>query len=536
MINLFIVGLFLYFFYPEKRKLILNSTPHIDLTLKNRFKKDKVPDNLDVIIIGSGMGGLIAAAYLSKKGKKVLVLEQHYTAGGCTHNFVLNNMMFDSGLHYISDPVDFGNILDELGDPNILIEWEEMCRTDGIFDLITYDGKSYGFTKEPQFLGKLIGYFPEKEKEFKIYMDLLKGINYYVKFLSILKLLPIAVVEVFITIFRKFGLFDRIIKIATMDAYSVINGIFQDDKITKILTGQYGNLGIKPQLCPFVFHAILVNYYLKGGYYPKGGSRLIAHKLISAIYNNGGQVLVNAKVKRIIVDDGVCVGVNVKNMNIYAKKIVSAIGILNTKKLLLDDMSPIVCKFRQQCEKFKPSISHCTLFCVINSTDDFPDYNNWVINDNSPAFFISFPSEKDSYLRKKYVGRKSCVVIMEEEYGNYSDFINGDKRCNRKEYQQYKEIKSQQILNVLYENYPQLEGKIESYFLGTPLTNKFYIGSENGASYGIEHNMDKLDYRVLRPKTIIKNLYLTGQDITMNGVAGAVGSGILTSYSIMNFL
>ena len=54
MINLFIVGLFLYFFYPEKRKLILNSTPHIDLTLKNRFKKDKVPDNLDVIIIGSG--------------------------------------------------------------------------------------------------------------------------------------------------------------------------------------------------------------------------------------------------------------------------------------------------------------------------------------------------------------------------------------------------------------------------------------------------------------------------------------------------
>ena len=82
----------------------------------------------------------------------------------------------------------------------------------------------------------------------------------------------------------------------------------------------------------------------------------------------------------------------------------------------------------------------------------------------------------------------------------------------------------------------ELEGKIESYFLGTPLTNKFYIGSENGASYGIEHNMDKLDYRVLRPKTIIKNLYLTGQDITMNGVAGAVGSGILTSYSIMNFL
>ncbi len=45
--------------------------------LKQPFSMSKVPDDLDAIVIGSGMGGLSTAAILSKAGKKVLVLEQH---------------------------------------------------------------------------------------------------------------------------------------------------------------------------------------------------------------------------------------------------------------------------------------------------------------------------------------------------------------------------------------------------------------------------------------------------------------------------
>ena len=62
-----------------------------------------------------------------------------------------------------------------------------------------------------------------------------------------------------------------------------------------------------------------------------------------------------------------------------------------------------------------------------------------------------------------------------------------------------------------------------------------YLGSKKGSSYGIEHNIDKIDYKLLRPQTPIKNLYLTGQDITMNGVAGAMGAGILTSYVLSEY-
>ena len=66
-----------------------------------RFSKRKIPDEVDVIIIGSGISGLYCAALLAKAGKRVLVLEQHYVAGGCTHCFEDKGWEFDTGSSYI---------------------------------------------------------------------------------------------------------------------------------------------------------------------------------------------------------------------------------------------------------------------------------------------------------------------------------------------------------------------------------------------------------------------------------------------------
>lgn len=55
--------------------------------LTDRYTLSKVPADLDAVVIGSGMSGLTCAAILARQGKKVVVLEQHDRAGGCTHMF-----------------------------------------------------------------------------------------------------------------------------------------------------------------------------------------------------------------------------------------------------------------------------------------------------------------------------------------------------------------------------------------------------------------------------------------------------------------
>ena len=73
-----------------------------DKVLKQGFVARKVPENLDAIVIGSGIGGLCTAALLAKAGKKVLVLEQHDQAGGCCHSFTDKGKLLQSFDHNVS--------------------------------------------------------------------------------------------------------------------------------------------------------------------------------------------------------------------------------------------------------------------------------------------------------------------------------------------------------------------------------------------------------------------------------------------------
>ena len=80
------------------------------------FHRAKFDDFYDVIIIGSGMGGLTAAACLSKKGFKTLVLERHYAAGGFTHTYKRKGYEWDVGLHYIGEVQKKGSVIRNIFD------------------------------------------------------------------------------------------------------------------------------------------------------------------------------------------------------------------------------------------------------------------------------------------------------------------------------------------------------------------------------------------------------------------------------------
>ena len=71
------------------------------------YRQANVDDNFDAIVIGSGMGGLTTASLLARHARKrVLILEQHYTAGGFTHVFHRPGYEWDVGVHYIGQVHD----------------------------------------------------------------------------------------------------------------------------------------------------------------------------------------------------------------------------------------------------------------------------------------------------------------------------------------------------------------------------------------------------------------------------------------------
>ena len=117
--------------------------------LHEKFNPSKLPQDIDYIVIGSGMGGLTTAAILSRLGRKVVVLEQHHdVAGGGTHMFDLKGYVFDSGLHYTvpwSGPLF---ALTCLKKPKDCIPFDLMLEEDGTIDkvyLVEPDEKSGKF-------------------------------------------------------------------------------------------------------------------------------------------------------------------------------------------------------------------------------------------------------------------------------------------------------------------------------------------------------------------------------------------------------
>lgn len=68
-----------------------------------RYRTGRAAAHYDCIVIGSGIGGHCAAALQARLGRRVCVLEQHYTAGGFTHSYEREGFEWDLGVHYIGD-------------------------------------------------------------------------------------------------------------------------------------------------------------------------------------------------------------------------------------------------------------------------------------------------------------------------------------------------------------------------------------------------------------------------------------------------
>lgn len=513
----------------------------------------KIEKQYDAICIGSGLGSLTTASLLARAGKKVLVLEKHYTPGGFTHTFTRNDYEWDVGLHYVGEVNKEGTLLkilfDDITDGNLL--WEDMGE---VYDRIVIEGKEYEFVKGvSNFKERMKLYFPTEKDAIAIdkYVSLLfeasaAGKNYYLE-----KALPKFVAAIAGSFLRR-----KLSAFYKRTTLEVLQSLTDNKTLIAVLSAQFGDYGMPPAQSSFAIHAVVAKHYLNGGAYPIGGSGEIFETIAPSILKNGGDIYINAGVTEILIENGdKAVGVKLKDgKEIKAPLIISGTGAEITYNHLISKQDQQQIPFLNDLKKLKASASHISLYIGLEETAEqlgLQKANYWIypcgidhdkavadfemdVNNEFPVVYISFPSAKDPKFLDKYPGRATIEIITISPYKWFEKWEGTRWKKRGEEYDAFKEQLAQRLLTHLFKVEPQLKGKIAFYELSSPLTTKNFCSYTNGEIYGLDHTPERFDQKFLRPKSPFKNLYLTGQDIVSVGIGGALISGVITASAILN--
>jgi all-trans-retinol 13,14-reductase len=521
-------------------------------TYRNYIKsaQTKSARTFDVIIIGSGTGGMSAASFLAQAGKHVLLLEQHDVLGGFTHTFERSGYIWDIGLHYVGQAHIDGSVLNKvfryISKDNL--KWAPL---DDVYDRVLFDNNEYQFPKGRNNLkAKLKEYFPAEKDRISInrYFSLLNkvknlGSGYYLE-----KTLPSFLSNVFGDFLRRSTL-----KISDKTTLEVLSEITDNSKLIGVVTAQYGDYGLEPSKSSFYMHALLANHYMEGAAYPVGGASKFAECVASIIDDSGGVALTQADVDEVIVENNSAIGIRMKDgESFYAKTIISAAGIANTYSHLLPKDVSKRHGLDKLLDELEPAIAHVGLYVGIKesaSTLALKKCNYWIypqqfdhdkgradyqdFNATIPVSFVSFPSAKDPLAEKTHPGRATAEVIMLVPYDWFTKWEGTKWQKRGEEYNALKEKLAHQMFGQLYRVAPHLKGKIDYYEVSTPLSTRHFSQHKQGEIYGIEHSPQRFRQKSLRIHTPIKNLLLTGQDVMTASIAGGTMSGLLCASTIL---
>ena len=316
----------------------------------------------DVIVIGSGMGGLASAALLARlHGRKVLVLERHYRAGGFTHTFTRRGgFQWDVGVHYVG----------EMGQPGMLrnavqvatggeVRWTRMPET---YDRLVFPDFEFGIRAgKRNFQDDLHAAFPAEGRAVdRFFADVDRAAS-WVNVLAMRSSAPAPVAAIVGALMAGRGALARRTTRSWLDEH------VRDERLKAVLGARWGDHGLPPSRSAFLAHAVITRHYLEGGYYPSGTSARIAEGASRVIEAAGGAVRVRAEVERILVEDGRAVGVRLANgETLRAPVVISDAGARATFLKLVPDDVPL--PFRGELRTIPRSMSHVSLYLGLSGS------------------------------------------------------------------------------------------------------------------------------------------------------------------------
>ncbi|MEM9456672.1 MAG: NAD(P)/FAD-dependent oxidoreductase [Myxococcota bacterium] len=518
------------------------------MTLGRTYKRHGIKGSYDAIVIGSGIGGLTTASLLARHGHlRVLVLERHYEVGGFTHTFRRPGYEWDVGVHYIGgtrpgSPIR--RLFDEVSGGQL--EWADMGP---VYDQIVIGTDHYEFPAGYRaFRQRMIDYFPREQPAIDEYLRLVRQCNRVSTPFFLEKLLPEPISKLAGPALRH-----PLLRMAQRTTREVLESLTDDPRLMAVLTAQYGDYGLPPSQASFFIHALVAQHYMGGAAYPVGGSARIAETIVPLIRAAGGEVVTSAEVEQIVIENNRAVGVRMSDGAVHrAPLVISGAGVSTTYGTLVPSDVLQHHGMAQGMTSVAPSVAHAALYLgfqqtaealglskpniwVFPSEDHDANISRFLANPDAPLplAYLSFPSAKDPDFSRRHPGRATVEVVTLAPYEWFSSWENERWKKRGPDYDALKRKLSDRMLEALFEQCPQLRGKVDYQELSSPLSTRHFCNFSRGELYGLAHTPERFAQRWLRPKTPIPGLYLTGADISTAGVGGALFGGALTASAIL---
>jgi all-trans-retinol 13,14-reductase len=511
-----------------------------------RYRPSRLEGSYDALVIGSGIGGLTSAALLAELGWRVAVLEQHYTAGGSTHSYERRGYEWDVGVHYIGDmgaATTSRRLMDFLTEGNL--QWAPMAER---YDRFYIGENTYeAVAGREAFRENLLGYFPAERTAVDRYLELLGEASRAMRTLMLARTMPRWQATIAGPLLRR-----RLPAFFGQTTWEVLSELTADPELIAVLTGQWGDLGLPPKRSAFVMQALIARHYLHGGFYPVGGAWRMAETMLPRIRRSGGEVFTYARVEEILLRDGRARGVRMADGHeIESSCVVSDAGVINTLAGLVPEEVSRAHGYDQLMDRVGPSIGHLGVYIGLEGTAaelGLPRTNYWIYPDNDydgavdrfvadpsgpfPVVYISFPSAKDPDFERRHPGRSTIEIVAPAPYALFERWAGTTWGKRGEDYDALKTQLGERLLEHLYQKLPQLRGRVDYWEVSTPLSMQWFCGWNRGELYGLDHDPARFGQDWLRPRTRIPGLWLTGQDITSCGVAGAMMGGMASATAI----
>lgn len=477
----------------------------------------------DIIIVGSGLGGLQCGYILGKRGYKVLILERQAQPGGCMQSYRRHGELLDTGMHYVGG-LGEGNCLHSTFKYMGLMDLPWQLLDPEGFDRVTIGDRTFSYAQGHEaFVETLSREFPSQRKALEDYAKTMKEVGDHL-FDAIM---PRDEVDFFTT------------SLFASSTYDYLHETFSDDLLINVLCGSSLKMELAKETLPLYNFAQANNSFVQGSYRLKGDGNLIVNHLIDAIRGFGGEVICNSGVEELIEKDGKLVAARCSNGEVYEGDIFISNAHPAVTCDLVKESTKLKKVYRNRIARLENTYGMYTVSLVLKPGQlKYFNWNQYIYKQANVWDYYKGEGPVSGILiscRVPEQGDDARIldILTPLPWDKIQQWENTTIGHRGEDYKAMKERLADECTLLAERFISGLRNMVEARYSSTPLTYRDYTLTPNGSAYGVRKDYHNPMMTLLSAKTPIPNLLLTGQSLTLHGLLGVTMTSLFTVAEII---